>query len=76
MTEKSRKPPKFFPNDFKESTTVLLCNRLGLTVEDISHENCRNVYLKLVNIIQTLIDNGITFCSSIEPAEDSDSDIE
>ena len=64
MREKSREPPKLFLNDFKESATVMLYDRLGLTVEDISHENCRNVYLKLVNEIQTLIDNGITFCSS------------
>ena len=52
MREKSREPPKLFPNDFKESATVMLYDRLGLTVEDISHENCRNVY---VNEIQTLI---------------------
>ena len=61
MTEKSREPLKLFPNEFKESATVVLYSSLGLTVGDVSHGNCRNVYLNLINVIQNLIDIGITF---------------
>ena len=74
MREKSNHPPKLVPDDFQESATVVLYSFLGLSLSNISHNNCRNIYLKLVHVIQNLIDIGVTFCSCVELPEYSDSD--
>lgn len=71
MREKSKEPPRLVPGDFEESATVTLYSYFGLSVPDISHNNCRSIYLKLVRVIESLVDNGVTFCSSIEHPEDS-----
>lgn len=71
MREKSKDPPKLVPDDFEESATIVLYSYLGLSIPDISHSNCRNIYIKLVRVIESLVDNGVTFCSSIEHLEES-----
>ena len=45
MMDKSRAPPKFFPDDFRSSTEIILRSALGLTVDGVNHENCQECIL-------------------------------
>jgi len=64
MLNESRLPPPFYPDDFKVSASAILQSTLGLTQSGITHDNCRNVYLTLVLLIDELVDRGITICSN------------
>ena len=73
MMEESKPMPKFYPDDFKRSAEIVLQSTLGFTREDINHENCRMVYLKLVDLIEALESRGIPICSEFQ-ASDTESD--
>ena len=45
MMDESRAPPKFFPDDFRSSTEIILRSALGLTVDGVNHENCQECIL-------------------------------
>ena len=70
MMEESNPLPKFYPNDFKRSAEIVLQSTLGFTEEDINHENCRMVYLKLVDLLES---RGIPICSEFQDS-DTESD--
>ena len=76
MLNESQQPPKFFPSDFKENVGIILNRVFGITVDGISHGNCRNVYLKLVHLISALVEQSIPVCSAFELQSTSDSDNE
>ncbi|XP_065887587.1 uncharacterized protein [Dysidea avara] len=63
MLNESSSSPTFYPDDFKTSATTILQSALGLTHGGITHDNCRNVYLTLVELIDELVNRGITICS-------------
>lgn len=70
MIQESKPIPKFYPNDFKKSAETVLYRALGFTVQDIIHENCRQVYLKLVVLIEESDDRGIPICSDFQSHND------
>ena len=55
-------PPKFFP---RSSTEIILHSALGLTVDAVNHENYHRVYMKLVLLINGLVDIGVLICSTL-----------
>ena len=65
MLHESKPPPKFFPDDFKDTATTILQSGLGLTVDGITHESCRTIYLKLVELIDGLLSRGVPICSGL-----------
>jgi len=54
MLEESSRPPKFYPNDFKDSAEIILNHLFGINVDGITHDNCKNIYLRMIHIIDTL----------------------
>ena len=46
------------PAVFKDAAEVVLRSTLGLSVDDITHTNCRNVYLHLVHHMRLLVHDG------------------
>ena len=76
MMDESRAPPKFFPDDFRSSTEIILRSALGLTVNGVNHENCHRVYMKLVQLINGLVDMGVPICSTLSIATELSSDTE
>ena len=44
---KSKKTPPFYPQEFKSWTDAVL-QHIGMTQEHITAQNCRTVYLKLI----------------------------
>jgi len=73
--DESKSPPKLFPPDFNISAGIILRRAIGITVCDITHENCRSVYLRLVKLINALVYRGIPVCSAFTPS-DTDSDLD
>ncbi|XP_065890187.1 uncharacterized protein [Dysidea avara] len=72
MLHESVSPPRFYPDDFKTSASTILYNGLGLNPNAITHYNCRNVYLKLVHLINSLLNHGVTICSNLSITDSSD----
>ena len=73
--DKSRASPKFFPDDLRSSTEIILCSALGLTVDGVNHENCHRVYchrvyMKLVQLINGLVDMVVLICSMLSITTD------
>ena len=68
MLNESIKPPKFYPEDFKVSAGIILHHTFGLTQDTVSHDNCRNVYLRLVKLIDSLTSRGVPVCSMLANA--------
>ena len=66
MIEESKPMPKCYPDDFKRSAELVLHRALGFGIQDINHDNCRMVYLKLVELIETLDNRGIPICSEFQ----------
>ena len=75
MLNESTPPPKFYPADFNTSATLILHHTFGMTTDGITHENCRSIYLRLVQLINELVSRDIPVCSVfIDPSElDTDS---
>jgi len=75
MLEESRKPPPLYPDSFGTVAAAVLQDTFGLTVCGITHDNCCNIYKSLVRVIDRLIDDGMTICSTIvDITDDADSD--
>jgi len=55
MLEESSRPFKFYPNDFKDSAEIILNHLFGINVDGITHDNCKNTYLQMIHIIDTLV---------------------
>ena len=55
MQEKSIPAPPLCPLEFKENAEYFLNALYGLTLPDVTHQNCKEVYLKLVNIVNYLL---------------------
>ena len=78
--DKSRASPKFFPDDLRSSTEIILCSTLVLTVDGVNHENCHRVYchrvychrvyMKLVQLINGLVDMVVLICSMLSITTD------
>ena len=54
MLEESAPLPSLCP-DFADNAKFFLYLFYGLTLDDITHENCKDVYLNLVNIIERIV---------------------
>ena len=50
--------PPVCPVLFKDAVEAVLRSTLGLSVNDITHANCRNIYLHLVHQMVSLIGDG------------------
>lgn len=57
MIESESSPP-VCPVVFKEAAERVLKSTLGLSVDDITHTNCQNIYLHLVHYIILLVCDG------------------
>ena len=58
MVSQSKPAPKLYPTFFKTGVRALLHRKLHISEEDITHDNCRNVYLKLVHHIELSVASG------------------
>jgi len=74
MFHYSKPLPSFFPLEYKINAGIILSRTFGITVDGISHGNCRNIYLQLVHLITTLLQQGVPVCSRLELSNTSDSD--
>ena len=50
MLEKSESPPPFYSTEFHELATDILM-MLGLSVANITHENCKDIYVNIISLI-------------------------
>ena len=57
MQETETAPP-VCPVTFKDAVEAVLRSTLGLSVNDITHANCRNIYLHLVHQMALLVGDG------------------
>ena len=55
MIEESRKPPPLCSSEFKENIVFFMNTLLGKTLSDITHENCREIYVFLTEFIESII---------------------
>lgn len=58
MLHESTAPPELCPENFKDICEDVLEDS-GLTLSDITHTNCRDIYLELVQNIKTLVNDGL-----------------
>ena len=71
MSRKSRIPPRLYPEEFERCAVYILDRALDLNPRDVSHENCRNIYVKLLRIIEACINSGISYSTlGIDSEED------
>ena len=49
VREESRVPPQFYPRTFRIHALHILQEDLGMCHNDITSENCKAVYLHLIN---------------------------
>ena len=73
MMNESTNPPKFYPDDFNLSASLILTHTFGMGTNGIIHENCRSIYLRLLQLI-TLLHNSVPICSVFSDPSDLDSD--
>ena len=59
MIHESTAPQSLCPTEFKDICDDVLRVFFGLSIEDVSHTNCRSVYIRLVREIKLLVDNGM-----------------
>jgi hypothetical protein len=57
MLHQSSVPP-LCPTTFQDYGEAALFATLGLTLKDITHTNCRNIYITLVHSISVLVSEG------------------
>ena len=57
MMEDSVSTPLLCPKEFTENAEYFLNVIYGVTLNDITHQNCEHIYLALVIIIETIIDS-------------------
>ena len=50
MLHDAKDPPPFYPDDFKAVAHEILEDVLSLSVSDITPSNCRDIYIKLVEL--------------------------
>lgn len=58
MISESRSAPPLCPVNFKNAASEILRDTLHCSVADITHMNCRSVYLHLVHHIEMLVMDG------------------
>lgn len=76
MMGESKPMPKFYPDDFKRSAEIVLHRALGFRRQDINHENCKMVYIKLVELIEALDSRDIPICLEFQDCNSTNSDTE
>ena len=54
----SEPAPPLCPAVFRNAVDQVLQELLGMTIDDVTHKNCRNVYLKVVRQMSLLVSNG------------------
>lgn len=59
MLTESKPAPLLCPNFFRTAARRILQNNLHLNEGDITHNNCQNIYVKLVHHIQLLVADGM-----------------
>ena len=55
MLEESITPPPLCPSDLAEDIEFFMRMLLGLTLSDITHANCKRIYVLLTNFIETIV---------------------
>ena len=55
MLEYSKKPPPLCPTHLAEDIEYFLHTLLGMSLADLTHDNCRDVYLFLTTFIESLM---------------------
>ena len=58
MASESRPPPPLCPIPFKHIASTILRNDFHLNLSDITHSNCRDIYLLLVHHLEALVMDG------------------
>ena len=52
--EHARKPPPFYPSEFKDAADAVINRDFDMTQQDINEENAELIYLHLVNMMVVL----------------------
>ena len=55
MIEYSKKPPPLCLTDLAEDIEYFLHVLLGMTLSDLTHENCKDVYICLAQFIESIV---------------------
>lgn len=58
MMSESRPPPPLCPTSFKSIALRIIQNNFHLNIADITHSNCRDIYLLLVHHLEALVLDG------------------
>lgn len=58
MASESRGPPPLCPVPFKRTASRILRNKMHLNLADITHNNCRSIYIRLVGHLRALVMDG------------------
>ena len=54
----SETAPSLCPATFRSAVDRVLQGLLGMSIDDVTHNNCRNVYLKVVHQMFLLVRDG------------------
>ena len=54
----SEPAPRLCPAPFRSTVDQVLQELLGMSIDDVTHKNCRNVYLKVVHQMSLLVADG------------------
>ena len=57
MLNESQCPPKFFSSQFKQECDHFLLDRFGVTQQDITHSNFKQMYLEICQSCHEWINN-------------------
>ena len=54
MLEYSKKAPQLCPTDLANDVEYFMHALLGLTLADLTHDNCKDVYLYLTSLLKNI----------------------
>ena len=74
MSRKSKTPPTLYPEEFGRYAFDIFDHCLDLNPRDVSHDNCHNIYVKLVRVFEAFIDNGVRYSTLGIDCEEVDSE--
>lgn len=55
MLEHSKTPPPLCPSHLAEDLEYFMHTELGITLADITHDNCKSVYVDLASFIESIV---------------------
>ena len=71
MSRKSKTPPRLYPEEFGRYAFDIFDHCLNLSPRDVSHDNCRNIYVKLV---EAFVNGNVRYSALGINSEEDDSE--